>query len=235
MKNQGSILRLEQVGLTYRVRRSFFRHAYFEVLRDVNFDVLKGETLGIIGKNGCGKSTLLKILSGIFSPDRGTVVRNCQNVSLLSLNLAFDPELSGRSNAIIAGMFMGAHKQEVLARIDEIIAFSELEDYIEEPVKTYSSGMRARLGFSVALTMRAELILIDEVLGVGDVQFKKKAEAAMLNLIKSNQSVVLVSHAMAQITRLCDRVLWLDQGTVEMVGDAQRVVSAYVSKYDKKQ
>lgn len=222
-----SIIQLDNVGLTYRTRRSLFQRTYFEALRNVSIGVVEGETLGIIGRNGCGKSTLLRILAGIYSPDKGTITCTCNSISLLSVNLGFDPELSGRSNAIISGMFMGARRKEVVEKIDEIEAFAELGRFFDEPIKTYSSGMRARLGFAVALTMRANLILIDEVLGVGDIHFRKKAESAITNLISSDQTVVLVSHAMDQIKRLCDRAIWLDKGSVRMVGHAAEVVEAY--------
>jgi lipopolysaccharide transport system ATP-binding protein len=221
------IVRLENIGLTYRSRQSFFKHNYFEALHEVCFEVFEGETLGIIGRNGCGKSTLFKILSGIYAPDKGTITRRCNTISLLSLSLGFDPELSGRSNAILAGMFMGTKKREVIERLGQIMDFSELGQFFDKPIKTYSSGMRARLGFAVALTLRADLILIDEVLGVGDIHFRKKAESAIAELINSDQSVILVSHAMEQVRRLCNRVIWMDQGSVRMIGEAKEVVVAY--------
>ena len=222
-----NIIELKNVGVTYRQRHSFFRHTSFEALHDVSFTVQKGETLGIIGLNGCGKSTLLKVLSSVYHPDQGEVIWHCKSVSLLSLGLGFDPQLSGRDNAVILGMFLGAEKHEVQKKLDEIVEFSGLGSFAVEPMKTYSSGMRARLGFSVAVKMHADLLLIDETLSVGDAQFKKKAEAAMIDKIRSNQSVVLVSHAMGQIRRLCNRVLWLDNGTTKMMDEPAVVIKEY--------
>lgn len=221
------VMELQNVGVRYKTRRSFFRHDYFTALDDVTFTIRKGETLGVIGANGCGKSTLLKVLADIYSVDEGTVTWHCRQVSLLSLALGFDVELSGRDNAIISGMLLGSRKRDVLAKLGEIIEFSELQNYIDKPIKTYSNGMRARLGFSVALKMHSELLLIDEVLGVGDGKFRQKATNAMINKISSEQSVVLVSHSMGQVKRLCDRVLWLEKGKVKMIGAPDEVVHEY--------
>jgi len=221
------IMELRNVSVRYKSRRSFFRHDYFTALDDVSFTIRKGETLGIIGTNGCGKSTLLRILANIYSVDVGEVTWNCRQVSLLSLSLGFDGELTGRDNAVISGMLLGGRQKEVLDKLDEIIEFSELGEFIDKPIKTYSSGMRARLGFSVALKMQSELLLIDEVMSVGDGKFKNKAEAAMIGKISSNQTVVLVSHSTGQIRKLCDRVLWLDHGKVEMIGTPGDVLRAY--------
>lgn len=222
-----SIIELENVGVTYRRRYSFFRHSGYTALRDINFEIRKGETLGIIGNNGSGKSTLLKVIAGVFRPDEGRVIRCCQSVSLLSLALGFDPELSGRSNAIICGMFLGSTRGEIQDKLEEIIEFSELGKFIDEPIKTYSTGMRARLGFSVALKMNADLLLIDEVLSVGDAQFRQKSEAAMVNKINSDQTVVFVAHSLSQMERICDRVLWLDDGKVRELDKVPMVIDQY--------
>ncbi len=159
--------------------------------------------------------------------DSGVISWHCRQVSLLALSLGFDVALSGRDNAIISGMLLGGRKKEVLEKLDEIIEFSELEGFIDKPIKTYSSGMRARLGFSVAVKMRSELLLIDEVMGVGDGKFRLKAEAAMSNKISSQQTVVLVSHSLPQIKTLCDRVLWLDAGKVRIIGTPNDVLTEY--------
>jgi len=221
------VMELDGVSVRYKSRKSFFRHDYFSALEDVSFTIKKGETLGIIGTNGCGKSTLLKVLANIYGVDGGKVTWHCRQVSLLALALGFDAELSGRDNAVISGMFLGGRKKEVLEKLDEIIEFSELEEFIDKPIKTYSNGMRARLGFSVAVNMHSELLLIDEVMGVGDGKFRRKAENAMINKISSNQTVVLVSHAMEQVKKLCDRVLWLDAGKVKMLGDTELILHEY--------
>lgn len=227
------VMELIDVSVRYKTRRSFFRHDYFTALDKVSFAIEKGETLGIVGPNGCGKSTLLKVLADIYGVDQGEIKWFCRQVSLLSLSLGFDIELSGRDNAIISGMLLGSRKRDVLTKLDEIIEFAGLEKFIDKPIKTYSSGMRARLGFSVALKMHSELLLIDEVLGVGDGNFKRKATNAMINKINSDQTVVLVSHSMGQLKKLCNRVLWLDEGKVKMIGPTNEVLTQYASFIDK--
>ena len=221
------VMELRNVSVHYKTRRSFFRHEYFTALDGVSFNIEKGETLGIVGPNGCGKSTLLRVLADIYGIDDGEINWFCRQVSLLSLSLGFDTELPGRDNAIISGMLLGSRKRDVLAKLDEIIEFAELQKFIDKPIKTYSSGMRARLGFSVAVNMHSELLLIDEVLGVGDGKFKQKAARAMENKINSDQTVVLVSHSTRQLRQLCNRVLWMDKGKVHMIGSAGDVLDQY--------
>lgn len=220
-------MELSGVGLTYSQRHSLFRHTEFTALEDIDLTVYEGETLGVIGRNGCGKSTLLRVMASIYKPDKGRVVRHCDSVTMLSLGVGFDPQLSGRDNAIILGMLLGARKSDVLARMGQIIEFSELGRFINEPIKTYSTGMRARLGFSVAIFMRAGMLLIDEVLSVGDATFRRKAEAAMHELIGSDRTVVLVSHSVTQVKSLCDRVLWLKDGRIHWLGKASDVLAEY--------
>jgi lipopolysaccharide transport system ATP-binding protein len=227
MSSGPEAMELRNVCVRYKSRRSFFRHDYFSALDDVSFTIKKGETLGIIGSNGCGKSTMLRVLANVYGVDSGEIYWHCSQASLLSLSLGFDSDLSGKDNAIISGMLLGGRKNDVLRMLDEIFEFAELGDYIDKPVKTYSNGMRARLGFSVALKMSSALLLIDEVLGVGDGVFRKKAESAMANKINSDQTVVLVSHSMSQIQKLCNRVLWMDKGKVKMIGHPSDVLSEY--------
>ena len=222
-----NIMELSDVSVRYKSRKSFFRHEYFTALDRISFSVKKGETLGVIGTNGCGKSTLLKVLANIYGIDGGTITWNCKQVSLLALSLGFDAELTGRDNAIISGMLLGGRKREVLDKLEDIIEFSELKHFIDKPIRTYSNGMRARLGFSVAINMRSELLLIDEVMGVGDGRFRQKAESAMIDKINSEQTVVLVSHSLLQVKKLCDRVLWLHDGKVKIVGHADSVLKQY--------
>lgn len=224
-----SALELESVSLHYRARRSFFRHSLHTALDRVSFTVEKGETFGVIGGNGSGKSTLLKVLAGIYRPDSGTICCNCDHQMLLSLALGFLGELSGRENALLSGVLLGGSRHEVQKKMQEIIDFSELEQAIDDPLKTYSSGMRARLGFAVALKMQSELMLIDEVMGVGDAHFRQKAQAAMLERVGSDQTVILVSHSPGQIEAVCNRALWLDKGVVQRIGDAGDVAAAYNS------
>ncbi|MGR9098977.1 MAG: ABC transporter ATP-binding protein [Gammaproteobacteria bacterium] len=225
------LLSLENVSVDYRLRHALFRHSYFTALKNVSFELFRGETLGIIGRNGSGKSTLLRVLSGIYKPAEGRVVNYGASVSLLSLQLGFDPELSGRNNAIFSGMLLGHRKKEIKAILDEIIAFSELGDFIDQPIKTYSDGMRLRLGFSVAVTVRPDVMLIDEVLGVGDAGFRQKAEGALQEKMLGEQTVVFVSHSLEQVRKLCDRVAWLDNGQIKMIGEAKAVIAEYENAF----
>ncbi|MEE4175632.1 MAG: ABC transporter ATP-binding protein [Xanthomonadales bacterium] len=221
------LIELDGVGFTYSTGIGFYSRKKVEALRDVSFTVRSGETIGLIGRNGCGKSTLFRILAGIFRPDRGSLVRHCDRVSLLALNVGFDPNLSGADNLIISCMFLGASRREARSMFEEIVEFSELEEFIDEPLKTYSSGMVARLGFSVGLKMKADLLLIDEVLGVGDAAFREKATKAMKQRINSDQAVILASHADSTILELCERVIWLENGAVRQQGEPAAVLKAY--------
>lgn len=224
----GQLLELENVGFTYSTGIGFYGGKRVEALRDISMSVYPGETLGLIGRNGCGKSTLLRVITGIFRPDRGRMTRYCDRVSLLALNVGFDPNLSGSDNLIISCMFLGASRREASAMHDEIVEFAELEEYINQPLKTYSSGMRARLGFSVGMKMQADLMLVDEVLGVGDASFRAKATEAMKARINSEQAVVMVTHNGNNIKELCDRVIWLENGEVRQSGDPELVMDAYL-------
>ncbi len=228
------VMKLSHVSVCYKSRKSFFRHDYFDALDDVSFSIKKGETLGIVGSNGCGKTTLLKVLANIYGIDKGEVTWHCSQVSLLALALGFDAELSGRDNAVISGMLLGGRKKEVLGKLDEIIEFAELDKFIDKPIRTYSNGMRARLGFAVAVKMNSELLLIDEVMSVGDGKFRLKAEEAMVNKINSDQTVVLVSHSLGQLKKLCDRILWLHAGKVKKIGDSESVLNEYSMFIDKR-
>jgi lipopolysaccharide transport system ATP-binding protein len=221
------VLELNEVCLTYRTRLALFGHEEFNAINRVSFAINKGETIGIIGDNGCGKSTLLMLLAGIYQPDSGSITKNCKSISLLTLGVGFDQELSGKDNAILSAMLLGKTKLQAMQLIDSIVEFAGLGVFIEKPVKNYSSGMRARLGFSVATTLDVDLLLIDEVLGVGDAKFRQKAERVMLRKINSAQTVVFVSHSEAQVKRLCQRVVWLDKGKVKLIGEPNTVYQHY--------
>jgi lipopolysaccharide transport system ATP-binding protein len=224
------LLTLDKVAIAFRFRSGLFRSGTYSALKDISFSVKEGESLGIVGRNGAGKTTLLRLLAGVFKPDNGSIIRHKPiRVSLLSLQLGFDPQLTGRDNAILSGLLLGFSHRAILSNLDEIIAFSELGDFIDLPVKTYSSGMLARLGFSVALKMSPDILLIDEVLGVGDNNFRDKSAAAMREKIKSDQTVILVSHSAYEIKNLCDRAVWIEKGVTQMVGDSASVVDAYLS------
>ncbi|WP_026377272.1 ABC transporter ATP-binding protein [Aestuariibacter salexigens] len=220
-------LKLNGVGIEYLQRQSFFRHKKHRVLSNITFNITKGETLGVLGRNGCGKSTLLKVLAGIIAPDQGNIEFFGNSVSLLTLAAGFDNELSGRDNAIVSAMLLGNTKADAIAQLDEVNEFAELGGAFEEPVKTYSAGMRARLGFSIAVKMQADVLLIDEVLGVGDEGFKKKARSVILDRINSEQTVVLVSHSVDTMVNLCQRAIWLERGQLKGIGEAATLCEEY--------
>ena len=221
------VLQLQNVGVRYKKRTSVFGSEWHWAIRGLSFDVRAGETLGVIGHNGAGKSTLLKVLTGILAPDEGVITRNSDTASLLTINLGFMPHLSGRDNAVLSGMLMGLTRREVESRIDEIIEFSELGDQIDEPFRTYSAGMKARLGFGIAFTADPDIILIDEVLGVGDRDFRIKSTKAMTEKINSSKTVVLVSHSEALVRYTCDRVVWIEEGRAIAQGPVDEVMDQY--------
>jgi lipopolysaccharide transport system ATP-binding protein len=223
------IIEVDNISLSYRHRRRFFRNVRKTVIDSVNFNIYAGETLGIIGQNGCGKSSLLKLLAGILLPDAGEVRREPRvRVSLQTLHAGFDQELSGRDNAELASVLMYGRPMRDPGLLDRIFEFSEIGEAFWEPVKTYSAGMRARLGFAIGRELEADVILIDEVLGVGDVSFKAKARHEVMSRMQSDQTYVVVSHSLSQIERLCDRVIWLDEGKVMGEGTPEEVVNSYV-------
>ena len=221
------LISLMDVGFTYRTLSGLLSIAKFQALKSINLDIHPGETLGIIGSNGSGKSTLLKVLARVYQPDEGKIVYNAKKISLLSLALGFDARLSGYDNAVLSSMLLGATLREAKEKVEGIIEFSELGDFSSHPVRTYSSGMKARLGFSVALNMKADVLLIDEALAVGDAKFKAKSEKAIVERVKSSQTVVLVSHSGAQINRLCDRAVWIEKGEIVEQGDTDFVTGQY--------
>ncbi|MAR00982.1 MAG: ABC transporter [Oceanospirillaceae bacterium] len=202
------IISLSDVSVRYKRRGGLFSKAqYFEALTGVSFDIYRGETLGIVGRNGAGKSTLLKTIAGIIKPDSGEVVNMGVSVSLLALQAGFDPELTGRDNALINGMLLGYTKTKIKKNLEKIKEFSELGDFFEEPVKAYSSGMRSRLGFAVSVYLKPDVLLLDEILSVGDSEFKIKAEKEIIKKCISDQTVIMVSHSQNQLNRLCTRVI----------------------------
>ncbi len=197
-------------------------------VQDVSFKVKKGEILGIVGKNGSGKSTMLRAIAGIFSPNSGTVDLHGNTISLLAIGLGFQKELSGRDNILLSGMLLGFTEEQIQARMQEIIEFSELENYIDAPVRTYSSGMYSKLAFSITAILETDIILIDEVLSVGDAKFKKKSYKKMKQLIMDkDRTVVIVSHDMKAIRDLCDTVLWIHEGRLMEYGKTVEVLEKY--------
>lgn len=200
----------------------------FQAVKGVSFTVPKGEILGIIGKNGSGKSTMLKALAGIFSPDQGTIDLKGHTVSLLSIGVGFQKEVTGRENILLSGMLLGFSEEEIRAKMPEIIEFAELGKFIDMPVKTYSSGMHSKLAFSITAILETEIMLIDEVLSVGDAKFKKKSYAKMKELISNkNRTVVIVSHSIDTLLDLCDRVMWMHDGEIKMIDEPETVLEQY--------
>ena len=200
----------------------------FHAVKNVSFEVPEGQILGITGKNGSGKSTLLRAIAGIFSADSGEIDLHGHSISLLSIGVGFKADLSGRENIILSGMLLGFTKSFVLEKMDEIIEFSGLEDFIDKPVRTYSSGMYSKLAFSITAVLETEIMLIDEVLSVGDPKFRKKSYAKMKELIsKRDRTVVIVSHSMNTLQDLCDQVIWLHGGEIVMYDTPDVVLPVY--------
>ena len=194
----------------------------------MTFEVHSGDTIGLLGKNGSGKTTLLKVIAGIIEPDQGSIERGDINLSMLSLQVGFLPQLSGRENAILSGMLLGLDRATAERQVASIEEFADLGDHFNEPLATYSAGMRARLGFSSALFSAAEVLLIDEVLGVGDQDFRAKVQwQAIKELIRSNRTAILASHNLATIRELCDRVIWIENGRVRAAATTGEVLDQY--------
>jgi len=224
------MLELVDVCHVYPSSKSTFDHGQHRVLDKVSFVLYRGETLGLLGRNGAGKTTTLQLMAGILAPTSGKIWRGpgC-TASLLSIGLGFRPDLSGRDNALLSAMLQGASRKLARSFLPEIKEFSELGDSFEEPVKTYSTGMRARLGFTTALKTHVDILLIDEVLSVGDASFRAKAETAMRERIGGEQTVVFVSHSPRQVEALCDRAIWIEAGQVSAEGNVQEVLATYTS------
>jgi ABC-type polysaccharide/polyol phosphate transport system ATPase subunit len=219
---------LKSALLSGRVLRDLRPDQTLDALKGVSFDVAKGRTFGIIGRNGSGKSTMLKLIAGIGRPTEGAVTVQGRVSALIELGAGFHPEISGRENVFINGMMLGLTKRDIAARFDDIVAFAELEDFIDEPVKTYSSGMYMRLGFAVAINVDPDVLLVDEVLAVGDEAFTHKCLDRFADLRRRGRTVLLVTHSLDLVTRFCDEALWLDGGLVRVQGDPRRVVDAYL-------
>ncbi len=202
----------------------------FWALQDVSFDVMPGQVVGIIGRNGAGKSTLLKILSRITEPTSGKVELYGRVGSLLEVGTGFHPELTGRENIFLNGAILGMRREEIAKKFDEIVDFAEVEEFLDTPVKRYSSGMYVRLAFAVAAHMEPEIIVVDEVLAVGDVQFQKKCLGKMKDVSEHGRTVLFVSHDMQAMARLCERIVWLDSGSKREDGDAQAIVKSYLKE-----
>ena len=204
------------------------------VLKGIDFEVKKGDALGLVGCNGCGKSTTLKLLTKIIYPDKGNIEIKGRVSSLLELGAGFHPDLSGYENIYLNAAVFGLTKKEIDGRVDEIIRFSELADYINNPIRTYSSGMYMKLAFSVAINVDADILLIDEILGVGDVNFQKKCFEKLLNIKESGTTIVIVSHSTDQIEKICNRSIWLEDGRIKYQGEPKEVHARYLERMSEK-
>ena len=216
---------LKERLLFFKQRNSYTRH---EVLKGVTLEIEKGEVIGLVGHNGCGKSTLLKLMTKIIYPDKGKIEINGKISSLLELGAGFHPDMTGRENIYTNASIFGLTKKEIDARLDNIIEFSELEEFIDSPVRTYSSGMYMRLAFSVAINVDADILLIDEILAVGDARFQAKCFNKMLELKKSGITIVIVSHDLGSIERLCNRAIWIENGKIKDEGIPHDIVAEYL-------
>lgn len=218
---------------SYSIKKSFFHlkkspKKMFTAINHISFSVKKGNILGIVGKNGSGKSTLLNGIAGIFAPDQGSIQLYGNSVSLLSIGVGFQRELTGRENILLSGMLLGFSQEQIKTQMPSIIEFSELGDFIDAPVRTYSSGMYSKLAFSITAILETDIILIDEVLSVGDTKFKKKSYEKMKELISSDKrTVLIVSHSTETLRNLCHEILWLHDGKIKMYGNTQEVLDQY--------
>lgn len=228
--SQEPLIRLENAAVRYRLRRKIAGSRDFWALHDVSFDVQDGDALGILGSNGAGKSTLLKLMAGIIAPDRGSITRQAGlQVSLLSLGVGFEAYLTGRENAHLGALLLGADPRRLEEAVAEIEAFAELGEFFDQPVFAYSSGMVMRLGFSVAMVVDPDVLLIDEVLAVGDEHFLKKSQRALDRRFDEHKTVVLITHSLAQLRDICRRAVWIDAGTVRAVGTPDEITEAYLA------
>ena len=225
-------IRYKSVG-SYSIKRNLLHlnkidSSKVEAVKGVSFDVKEGEILGIIGKNGSGKSTLLRSIANIFTPDEGNIDLHNHSISLLSIGVGFNGNLTGRKNIMLSGLLLGFSEDFIKEKMDEIIEFSELGDFIDKPVRTYSSGMYSKLAFSITAIMETDIMLIDEVLSVGDERFKKKSYNKMKELInQDNKTVVIVSHNTQTLQELCNRVMWLHDGEIKQLGAPKEVLTEY--------
>jgi len=198
-------------------------------LKDISFEVPSGSTFGLIGSNGSGKSTLLKCLAKIYYPEKGTINYNGKIAALLEVGSGFHPELSGRENVFLNGSILGMSKKEVTRKFDEIVDFSGVEQFIDQPVKNYSSGMYVRLGFAIAINVDPDVLVVDEVLSVGDAAFQEKCRQKFIDFKTAGKTVILVSHAMESVREMCDQAAWLSHGELVQVGDADATIRAYLN------
>lgn len=240
------MIQIQNISVAYRLikerRRSFQAHIinYLKgkrikvetlwALRNISLNVRQGESLGIIGHNGAGKSTLLKVISGVIKPIEGNINVTGTIAPLIEVSAGFDDELTGRENIFLSASILGFSRKEIEAKYNNIVEFSELRDFINTPLKSFSSGMIARLGFSIATEVNSDILIVDEVLAVGDTHFKQKSKERILDFRRRGITILFVSHNMEDVENLCDRVLWLDHGTMKMLGEPAKTINEYKSQ-----
>lgn len=222
------LISLVDVGCTFYARKSRISLRKVDALKNITFDLYAGETLGLIGHNGAGKSTLLQVLARILIPNKGKITMSKGlSTSLLTLNLGFSQELTGKENAVLGAMYLGYSRKEAEARLERILDFAEIGTWADAPIRTYSTGMSARLGFAVAMEMESDVMLIDETLGVGDAYFQQKSSNALISKMQQGQTTVLVSHSEATLQKLSTTIAWLHNGETKMIGKPEFVLEAY--------
>lgn len=228
MNTEQVLITAEDVGVTYSMG-SFWNRSYYTPIENISFDIIAGQNLGIIGRNGAGKSTLLRLLAGIIVPDQGRIIKDPEvSVTMLVANAGFDPFISGRDNIYLAGMIFGMGRKDIDQRMPRILEFAGIGDWIDKPLHTYSSGMVARVGFSLSLEMTPDVLLIDEAMGAGDESFREKARTRLMNIIKSDQTTVIVSHELETLNDLCSRVIWINDRHIVMDDEPGKVTEAYL-------
>lgn len=230
---KGFSLKQGFVDLFNKEKRQNKKKNEFWALKDVNFKINKGEVVGFIGSNGAGKSTLLKVVAGVMKPTKGSVAAYGNICPMIELGAGFDPQLTARENIYLNGAVMGYSKELIDSKFDEIVEFSELKDFLDVPVQNFSSGMTARLAFSIATIVDPEILIVDEILSVGDIAFQAKSEAKMLSMIGGGTTVLYVSHSLESIKKLCDRVIWIEHGVIQKIG-GKDVCDEYRKFMDKK-
>ncbi len=239
MEEKEIVVEAKNVCINYRIMKNvtvrhnlFQKHTHeevFEAVKDVSFTVEKGGILGIIGRNGSGKSTLLRAIAGVFSPNSGTIDLKGHTVSLMALGVGFKDNLTGRDNISLSGMLLGFSEKQIQDKMEEIIEFAEIGDFIDRPVRTYSSGMHSKLAFAITAMLETDIMLVDEVLSVGDERFKKKSLNKMKELINDkSRTVIIVSHSIDTLKSFCDRVMWLHDGEMKEIGEPTKVIDKYV-------
>lgn len=223
--DKGASFKEKFISLFNKKRRK--KKEYFWALSDISFHINKGEVVGIVGSNGAGKSTLLKVVSGVMKPTKGKVVTSGSIAPMIELGAGFDAELTARENIYLNGAVLGYSEDFLNRKFDEIVEFSELKDFLDVPVKNFSSGMIAKLAFSISTIVNPEILIVDEILSVGDLKFQEKSKNKMMDMIKGGTTVLYVSHSVESIRDICTKAIWLDHGKIVKIGDASEICSAY--------